>query len=111
VSLPDGALFGMAALVSCWRGGGGELLESCAIVTMPARGVVGALHDRMPWILDPSDYATWLDPGTSSPAALPSAGLAERLVQRAVSDWVNDPRHEGPGCLAPASPEAQRSLF
>jgi putative SOS response-associated peptidase YedK len=54
----------------------------------------------MPVILDPTDYAAWLD----SPAdALLKPYPAERMEAFAVSDWVNSSRHEGAKCIEPAA--------
>jgi putative SOS response-associated peptidase YedK len=40
----------------------GERIESCTIITTDANELVREIHDRMPVILDPGDYAPWLDP-------------------------------------------------
>jgi putative SOS response-associated peptidase YedK len=115
VSLPEGALFGMAAVLARWRGEGGEVVDSCAIVTAPALGAVSELHDRMPVIVDPRDYAAWLDPEAGDPDALRTLltpRLGERLAHRAVGGRVNDPRNEGAECLAPeAAAPTQALLF
>ena len=31
--------------------------------SLPSLGQIGAIHDRMPVILDPDSYEMWLDPG------------------------------------------------
>mgnify|MGYP006334710999 CR=1 FL=1 len=36
---------------------------SLAIVTGPPNGLVATVHDRMPIVLDPGDWDTWLDEG------------------------------------------------
>jgi putative SOS response-associated peptidase YedK len=114
-SLPGGALFGMAALLARWQGEGGEVVDSCAIVTAPAEGAVCELHDRMPVIVDPAEYGAWLDPAADDPEALRGllgGRLGTCLTYRAVGPRVNDVRHEGPDCLAPEPVEAaQGSLF
>ncbi len=40
-----------------------ERLYSLAIVTGPPNGLVATVHDRMPIVLDPGDWDTWLDEG------------------------------------------------
>ena len=67
--------------------------------------MVRPVHNRMPVILQPADYAAWIDRGKDDPAELlpllrPFG--AERMEAVAVGPWVNDARHEGPQCLAPA---------
>jgi putative SOS response-associated peptidase YedK len=88
---------------------------ACVILTTDPNAVLRPLHDRMPVIVSPRDYRSWLQ-GDASPGAL-RALLApfpdEALVAQRVGATVNDPRHEGPGCLAPPGPEeqAQGRLF
>ena len=54
----------------------GERVHSATIIVTAANDVVAPLHDRMPVILAPEDYARWLDPetghrrGEGAPAAL-----------------------------------------
>jgi putative SOS response-associated peptidase YedK len=114
VHLPDQGLFGMAGLFESWRGPGGELLETCAILTTDANTRLRDLHDRMPVILAPADYARWLNPNCHDPAALrpllhPCA--PETLEISAVGPRVNRVEHDDPACLAPAGPPAQGELF
>jgi putative SOS response-associated peptidase YedK len=104
VTLPGGALFAFAGLWERWEGATGSL-SSCTILTGPARGALRELHDRMPLLLSPGDYAAWLDPARTEPArvhALLGSPLSEMLAFRAVDPRVNDPRFDEPECLAPA---------
>ena len=68
------------------------IIESCTIVTTAANAALSALHDRMPVILAPGDYATWLDPELQDPAALAHL-LApcgdEELVAEPASTLIN----------------------
>jgi putative SOS response-associated peptidase YedK len=48
----------------------GEWVRSCSIVTTEANALVGQIHDRMPVILDPTDYARWLGEESVAPAEL-----------------------------------------
>jgi putative SOS response-associated peptidase YedK len=114
VRLPDDGLFGMAGLWETWRGPGGEIVESCAILTTAANTYLRRLHDRMPVILAPGDYARWLDPGQRAPAALrpllrPYPDGA--LLLAPVGPRVNRVENDDPDCLAPAEPPAQGELF
>lgn len=61
---PDGSdVFAMAGIKSYWEDRTtGESLESFALLTCPASGVMAAIHDRMPVILSPEDWEQWLDP-------------------------------------------------
>jgi putative SOS response-associated peptidase YedK len=102
--------FGMAGLWETWRDpAGGDLLESCCIVTTEARGVAAPVHDRMPVIVPRDRYAEWLDPRlteTSGFAGLIADGNRPGLVVATVSRRVNDARNEGPDLVLPlATPD------
>lgn len=102
IQLPDGEPFAFAGLWERWTGAG-EPVESCTIITTSANETMAALHDRMPVILSASDYDVWLDSELTEPAPLRQLLLpfADELTLTPVSTWVNNPRHEGPECLAP----------
>ncbi len=110
--------FALAGLWSRWVSSDGEVIESCAILTQAARAPVDAIHDRMPVVLDPG-WAAWaralkvLGPD-ETPAALESLLVPRpgdhELVSYSVGPYVNDPRHDDPGCLEPAE-IAQQTLF
>ena len=99
IAFEDGQPFGMAGLWEAWTDPAtGVLLESCCIVTTAPAPAVAHVHDRMPVIVAPADYAEWLDPSNVNvarldrllvPTGLP--GLEARPVGRA----VNNPRNEG----------------
>lgn len=120
----DGRPFAMAGLWERWKGEQKELeppLETCTIITTDANEAVAPIHDRMPAILDPDDYARWLDPDehrTETLSALLHPCPARLLETVPVGTFVNDVRHDGPACIErlverPAVPEAetQRLLF
>ena len=50
------------AFAGLWERWGADKLETCSIVTLPANEFMQPLHERMPAILQPSEYDTWLDP-------------------------------------------------
>ena len=54
--------FTMAGLWDRWSGGDGPPVESCTILTTEANEALRPLHDRMPVILEPGSYGTWLEP-------------------------------------------------
>ena len=62
------------------------------------------LHNRMPFILDASDYAEWLDPAPRAPESL--AHLlrpfpADRMSAHPVSTLVNTPANDRPELVVP----------
>lgn len=59
----DGELFAFAGLWDGWKNAEGQWIKSCTILTTIPNSVTGAVHDRMPVILDRESYDLWLDPG------------------------------------------------
>lgn len=57
----DGNPMAFAGLWEAWMGPNGEEQDTACIVTTDANGVMAAIHDRMPVILEPQDFDTWLD--------------------------------------------------
>jgi len=114
IAPPDGSLFGIAGLWERWTAPDGGRLESCALLTTAASARIAALHDRMPAILAPEQYALWLDPAREAAelagllAPLPSDALALRPVGTRVNRIEND----DPALLdAVPEPPRQASLF
>ena len=90
----SGELFAFAGLWEKWSGPEGPL-ETCVIVTTDANEKMRAIHDRMPVLIGPGDYALWLDgQAGSDPAALlrpcDPANIEIRRVSRAVNNARND---------------------
>lgn len=106
ITMADEQPFAMGGLWEHWQDAAGNELETCTILTTAANAMVGELHDRMPVILDPNDYAAWLDTGGEEIAtarALCKPYPAELMMHRPVSTYVNSPKHEGPACIDPLS--------
>lgn len=78
---------------------------SVSILTIPAAGLVGEIHDRMPALITRQAAAAWLSapPGRASLLAMRS--IEPRLTRVRVSSRVNDPRAEGLDLLAPLETE------
>jgi putative SOS response-associated peptidase YedK len=98
----DAGLFAIAGLWENWMAPDGSELETCTLLTTDANEAVRALHDRMPVIIDPEDYPTWLGSGRdSTPAELAHLQHllrpydASRTVLWPVSTRVNSVRNEG----------------
>jgi putative SOS response-associated peptidase YedK len=114
---PDGAPFAFAGLWELWKQRHDApadspkplAVESCTIVTTSANASLCELHDRMPVVLAPNDYATWLDPAIDDPAKLQYL-LApcpdDELIAEPVSTHVNRVANDDPRCIV-----VQRSLF
>jgi putative SOS response-associated peptidase YedK len=57
----DTPLFYTAALWNQWQSPDGKTIDSCTIITTRPNSTLADIHHRMPVILKPSDYDTWLD--------------------------------------------------
>lgn len=93
----EGEFFGLAGLWERWtRPSDGKSLDTFTIVTTTANAAMRPLHDRMPVILAPTDYAAWLSADTVPDQAqaliqpCPEAMLAAYPVSTAVGNVRND---------------------
>ncbi|MEE4135404.1 MAG: SOS response-associated peptidase [Desulforhopalus sp.] len=98
----DAGCFAFAGIWDHWQGEGGEVIESCAIITTEANRVLRDIHERMPVILGGDDVAAWLDTVTGRKEVL---GLLlpcpeETLEAYPVAPLVNSPRNNRPECVA-----------
>jgi putative SOS response-associated peptidase YedK len=103
IGMKDGRPFAMAGLWDVWKGPEGDVL-SCSIIVTEANPFMQQLHDRMPVILQPTDYEQWLDPDNQDTVRLkqlliPATG--DTLTEWPVSRMLNNPRNEGPQCAEP----------
>jgi putative SOS response-associated peptidase YedK len=103
----DGGVMAMAGLAEHWVGADGSELETMAILTTSANATMQPIHDRMPVIIAPQHFETWLDCTSGSAISaesLLSAAPAGLLEVVDVSPLLNNPRNEGPELHRP--PEA-----
>lgn len=102
---PDRGVFAFAGLWESWKPGDGSggPLETATIVTTSANASLAFLHDRMPVVLDPSDWDAWLDPRIppEDVAALLRPCPDDRLEAYPVDRRVNNVRNDDEGCIAP----------
>lgn len=97
--------FVMAGLYEFWRNPADDSwLTTCTIITTEATDALGHIHDRMPMVIRPADWGSWLDPDRTDPAdALPLLHTPEGLQTYEVSTAVNSVRNNGPELVAPWS--------
>ena len=103
---PDGESLALAGLWSTWRDPEADPdappLVTCAVLTTDAVAQLAGIHDRMPLLLAPDDWASWLDPDSDDVGRLlapPAQALVDQLELRPVSDAVNSVRNNGPELL------------
>ena len=102
----DGGLLGVAGLWEPWRDPAGrETIRSFTIITTAANATLAPLHNRMPVIIAPEDYETWLagDPVTAKALLRPCP--PEWLRFWAVTPRINKAGDlDGPACVKPVAP-------
>ena len=88
----DGNPMALAGLWETWAGPNGEEQDTACILTTDANGVMAAVHDRMPVILERQDFDLWLDNFDSDPedaAALMRPAGEDVLEMFEISPLVN----------------------
>lgn len=100
---PTTGLMAFAGLWEIWSSADGDQLETCTILTTDPNELLSDIHNRMPVILDPADYSTWLDPQTPQDVLMHLLHAAPDGLLEAypVSTAVNSPSREGPECVEP----------
>jgi len=96
-----------AALCETWSGPHGEEMDSVAIITVPASADLADIHDRMPAIIAPHDFALWLDcknGDLDAALALLKPAAQGTLRFRPVSPKINRAADDHAGLIAPYAP-------
>jgi putative SOS response-associated peptidase YedK len=103
IHLQSNRPFGFAGLWSEWTDKTtGEVIDSCTILTTAANELMQTIHDRMPVIIEPEDYDTWLDPTLDDRGVLMHLLRpypAEHMAMYPVSTIVNKATHDSADCL------------
>ncbi len=100
----DGQPFAFAGLFERWKDPeSGDPVESCTILTTAANGFMSQIHDRMPVVLETSDFGQWLDPEQDGDAVMPLLRQMppKSLTGTAVNSKVGNVRTQGPDCISP----------
>ncbi|RYE47282.1 MAG: SOS response-associated peptidase [Hyphomicrobiales bacterium] len=93
--LPEGRPFSFAGI---WAHNDNIGVTSCTIITAPAVPEIEHIHTRMPIILPPEAYRTWLNSeiqGKDAKALLLDAQIDRQLEFYRVGREVNSSRYEG----------------
>lgn len=122
IFMEDRSPFAFAGLWERWKPGAGQLdkitgpgrpevtmsadgrVESCSFLTTGPNELMETIHDRMPVIVPPEHWNTWLDPEIDDPEALEELLLpypAEKMRAHPVSTHVNNPGNDDPTCVEP----------
>ena len=105
IRLKTGKPFAFAGLWDEWHAADGSPVRSCTIVTTSPNELMASIHNRMPVILQPTEYEEWLDATPRSPDTLKhlvKSFPAELMQAYPVSTLVNSPANDRAECIAPA---------
>jgi putative SOS response-associated peptidase YedK len=108
IRLAEGDVFAFAGLWDHWDKEGVGF-DSCSIIVTTASAAMKPIHDRMPVILNPAQYNTWLNTAHYNRVQLesvlvPYAGAIEAC---GVSQYVNNPKHDDARCLESRGRESE----
>jgi putative SOS response-associated peptidase YedK len=106
VHLADGGPLALAGLWETWMGPNGEEMETAAIVTTQANRTLQFLHDRMPVIVAPDAFDSWLDAASVDvpmAATLIAPARDDLLALHPVSPAVNRTANDGPELIEPVA--------
>lgn len=104
ITLRSGQPFAFAGIWESWQPPDGSRIDSCSILTTAANLFMQPLHDRMPVILSPDEYAPWLDPELTEPEALwPMLDQYpdQEMHECPVSALVGSVRNDSPQLIQP----------
>jgi len=103
LQLKNGIVFAFAGLWESWKSPEGENIESCTIITTSPNELIREIHDRMPVILHPEHYGTWLQDSTPEHSLhhLLKPYPADEMEAYRVSPEVNSPKNDTPDCILP----------
>ena len=98
--------FAFAGLWERWKDPAtGSMLESCTIVTTNAAESIRKIHERMPVVLEETDWDRWTDTAFSDTGVL--SELLRPCDPKKLEAWpvgreVNAPKNQGPELIAAA---------
>ncbi len=104
----EGEALAIAAVWDHWEGDG-QVIESCALVTVDAAPEFREIHNRMPLLLVGEERDRWLDVGTEIAPGDPLFAPALKLSMQAVpvSRGMNNARNKDPELLEPVGEPLQ----
>jgi putative SOS response-associated peptidase YedK len=106
IHLADQPVFGLAGLWDASEAADGTVLESCAIITLPANPFMAEIHNskaRMPAIIRRQDHDAWLAGDAAAAMACLAPYPQEQMLAHTVSTAVNSPRNNTPRLVQPAA--------
>ena len=103
IKLKDNELMGLGGLLESWHGYETEI-RTFTILTTNANLLMADIYDRMPVIIKPEDYSSWLDTKLTDIPRIQAMikPYPERLMEAyPISRNINNPLHDSPDLIAP----------
>jgi len=104
IRLKGGLPMVFAGIWDTWKSAEAGVVETCSILTTGSNPLIEPLHDRMPVVLSPAEYATWLDRQVTDPASLQHKFQpypADLMEMYPVSPLVNNVRNDSAHLIDP----------
>jgi len=103
VAAEGSSLIAFAGLWETWLGADGSEIDTATIVVTDANERLAAIHDRMPVVIAPENFETWLSSETDidDAVALLKPAPNDLLSVAPVSTRVNSADNDDPGLLLP----------
>ncbi|MFL5288135.1 MAG: SOS response-associated peptidase [Rhodopila sp.] len=112
IARQDGEPVALGGMWEEWRSPDGEMWRTFATLTTPANPALVLIQERMPVIIERTDWALWLGEAEGDPQLLLRPLPADRLRLWPVSRTVNNVKNDGPELLEPHSvQEAEPALL
>ncbi|MGH2448407.1 MAG: SOS response-associated peptidase [Chloroflexota bacterium] len=103
--MKDRSVFGFAGLWEKWTDkASGEVVRSCTIIITEPNALCAPIHNRMPVILDPGDYAKWLgeQPASNNELrAMLKPFPVEQMECFKIGTKVGDVKYDEPSLVEP----------
>ena len=106
IHMKDRQPFAIAGLWDSWASPDSSSIKTCTIITTTPNELMEMIHERMPVILHPRDYAKWLDPAPQTPESLQlliKPFEADAMSAYPVSTLVNKATNDTPEMVVPAA--------
>jgi putative SOS response-associated peptidase YedK len=104
VRLVNRPVFGVAALWDRFVTDDDDVIEGCALVTVPSNSLIAGIDTvggQMPAILHRDEYQTWLSGRPAQAKSLLQVYPPERMVTHAVGPHVNFLEYDDPSLIRP----------
>jgi putative SOS response-associated peptidase YedK len=111
IARSDGEPVALGGMWEVWRSPEGETLRTFATLTTDANPTLALIQDRMPVIIERTDWPLWLGEADGDVTALLRPPPADQLRIWPIERTVNNVRNDGPELLVPSSlPDEQPVL-